>query len=263
MAPEKIDTLGRGRRPSHKQYPLVPNGIELILGGVANSLALVTPSKNLNLYDSPIKYLSVSACVLFGYYAILTFGDIYCFRIRDRAARKTSIGSRIKNVLNMGLATILAAVVIAVVFILFGAPIASKHGETFMAALNVALLAVTPAILTLKANVGSWQRALLSAENKTVSEKWAAGFFWITIGFAWSSAYYIPLDWDRPWQKWPIPTVFGAFMGNLISLLYVLVRCFVLPVARADFRDSERLKLPTISSSESISVGFPNTKKDK
>ncbi|KAJ2798044.1 hypothetical protein H4R20_004966 [Coemansia guatemalensis] len=263
MAPEKVATSGRDRRPSHKQYPLVPNGIELMLGGVANSLALVTPRKSLNLYDSPVKYLSVSALVLFGYYAILAYGDIYCFRIRDRAARKKSVGARINNVLNMAMATILAAVIIAIGFVLFGAPIALKHAETFMAALNVALLAVTPAILTLKANVESWQRALLSTENKTVSEKWAAGFFWLTIGFTWASAYFIPLDWERPWQQWPIPIVFGAFVGNLASLLYVLVRCFVLPVARADFRDSERLRLPTTSSSESESVGRLNTKKDK
>ncbi|PIA18332.1 hypothetical protein COEREDRAFT_79820 [Coemansia reversa NRRL 1564] len=263
MAPEKIATLTRDRRPSHKQYPLLPNGIELMLGGFANSLALVSPRKSLNLYDTPVKYLLVSASVLFGYYAILTFGDIYCFKIRDRASRKRSIVTRIKKVINMGLATILAAVIIAIGFVLFGAPIASKHAETFMAALNVALLAVTPATLTLKANVDSWQRALLSAENKTVSEKWAAGFFWLTMGFTWMSAYFIPLDWDRPWQKWPIPIVFGAFLGNMTSLLYVLIRCFVLPVARADFRDSERLRLPTTGSSDIASTGRLNSKKDK
>ena len=30
---------------------------------------------------------------------------------------------------------------------------------------------------------------------------------------AWCGAMVIPLDWDRPWQKWPVPCVAGAVAG--------------------------------------------------
>ncbi|KAJ1820563.1 hypothetical protein LPJ56_003409 [Coemansia sp. RSA 2599] len=50
------------------------------------------------------------------------------------------------------------------------------------------------------------------------------------------------MDWDRPWQKWPIPIIMGAFLGNLFGLLFVAIRCLVLPLARADFQESERIK---------------------
>ncbi|KAJ1728249.1 Glycosylphosphatidylinositol (GPI) anchor assembly protein [Coemansia biformis] len=226
--------------PSHTRYPIEPNGMELALGGMASALALITPRKGLNLYDHPTKYLSVSASILFGYYAILAFADVYCFKIPSARARRASVGARIQKVLTMGLATALAAGAIAVGLVLFGAPAASQHGETAMAAVNIALLAVTPAILTLKPEANAWRRALLSTETKTLPEKWAAGFFWCTMLFAWSAALFIPMDWDRPWQKWPIPIVGGAYLGNLVGLLFVLVRCFVLPIARADYEQAGR-----------------------
>jgi phosphatidylinositol glycan class F len=32
-------------------------------------------------------------------------------------------------------------------------------------------------------------------------------------------AWVIPLDWDRPWQLWPIPCVLGAVGGYALTLL--------------------------------------------
>ncbi|KAJ2157912.1 Glycosylphosphatidylinositol (GPI) anchor assembly protein [Coemansia sp. RSA 552] len=253
-------------RPAHRLYPIDANGIELVLGGVASYLALVAPRRSLDLYASPAKYLCVSASVLFAYYAILAFGDIYCFKAPDHTkARRARLGvaARAKKVLSMGLATALAAVVLAVMFVLFGAPIASQHAETLVAGVNAALLGVTPAILTLDASVSSWRRALLSSEPKTLPEQWAAGFFWCTMTTMWAGAYFIPMDWDRPWQRWPIPIVTGAFLGNLVSLLYVLVRCFVLPIARADFHDSEAAKRQLARDMQTDPVTRPMAREDR
>ncbi|KAJ2721937.1 hypothetical protein GGI07_003641 [Coemansia sp. Benny D115] len=226
-----------------KLYPLEPNGIELMLGGLCSSLALISPRKGLNIYENPVKYLCVSAAVLFGYYAVLTFGGVYCFKTTDRRRRQAlTLGSRVMSVVNMAVATGLAAVVLGVLFVLFGAPFASQTWETVAAAVNVSLLAVTPAILTLKGDFGSWRRALLSANPRSVPEKWAAGIFWSTMVVCWAAAYFIPMDWERPWQKWPIPIVGGAFLGHIIGLLVVLLRCFAIPACRSDFDESERIK---------------------
>ncbi|KAJ2543120.1 hypothetical protein EV175_006004 [Coemansia sp. RSA 1933] len=241
--PKKPTSESSGKEaplPDHKQYPLEANGIELMLGGMANAMSLVTPRKGLNIYEHPVKYLGTTAGVLFGYYAILTFADIYCFRVSQRPKPRLSIAQRALKVVTMALATLAAAAALAAVFVLFGAPIGSQHTETLLAAVNVALLAVTPVILTLKPSVAAWRRALLTAApGKTVPEKWAAGFFWCTMVTTWAAAYFIPMDWGRPWQRWPIPIVGGAFLGNLIGLLYVALRCFVVPIAQADFQDSE------------------------
>ncbi|KAJ2041600.1 Glycosylphosphatidylinositol (GPI) anchor assembly protein [Coemansia sp. RSA 455] len=230
------------RLPDHKLYPIDANGIELMLGGMASAMALVSPRKSLNIYDNPVKYLTVTATVLFGYYAILAFAGIYCFKAPTSRRRPTPAGTRITAVIYMGVATLAASLVISIGLVLFGAPFASQHAETFMAALNMALLGVTPAILTLKPSPEAWRKALISGEPKSVPELWAAGLFWSTFVASWAAAYFIPLDWDRPWQKWPIPIVGGAFLGNLAGLLYVLLRCFILPLARADYAETERSK---------------------
>jgi hypothetical protein len=41
---------------------------------------------------------------------------------------------------------------------------------------------------------------------------WVLGGWGASLG-AWCGAMVIPLDWDRPWQKWPIPCVAGAVVG--------------------------------------------------
>ena len=37
--------------------------------------------------------------------------------------------------------------------------------------------------------------------------------------FILTGALVIPLDWDRWWQEWPIPSCFGALIGFLIGAL--------------------------------------------
>jgi phosphatidylinositol glycan class F len=35
---------------------------------------------------------------------------------------------------------------------------------------------------------------------------------------AWLSAIVVPLDWDRAWQRWPVPGVAAALLGYAIGL---------------------------------------------
>jgi hypothetical protein len=34
---------------------------------------------------------------------------------------------------------------------------------------------------------------------------------------AWLGAFPIPLDWDRPWQAWPVTCVYGSLFGFLFG----------------------------------------------
>jgi len=36
---------------------------------------------------------------------------------------------------------------------------------------------------------------------------------------AWLGAIPIPLDWDRPWQAWPVTIVTGAYLGYVAGSL--------------------------------------------
>ncbi|KAJ0076093.1 hypothetical protein Patl1_34816 [Pistacia atlantica] len=45
---------------------------------------------------------------------------------------------------------------------------------------------------------------------------------------AWFGAWPMPLDWERPWQEWPICVSYGAMVGYLIGMVasfgFVLIR---------------------------------------
>jgi len=46
---------------------------------------------------------------------------------------------------------------------------------------------------------------------------------------AWLGAFFIPLDWDRPWQAWPLPCAIGGLIGELTSSLVLLCNGFRKP----------------------------------
>ncbi|BAT10233.1 Os10g0200800 [Oryza sativa Japonica Group] len=35
---------------------------------------------------------------------------------------------------------------------------------------------------------------------------------------AWLGAWPMPLDWERPWQEWPISVTYGSVAGHLIGM---------------------------------------------
>ena len=39
-----------------------------------------------------------------------------------------------------------------------------------------------------------------------------------TVLGCWLAAIVLPLDWDRPWQQWPVPCVYGALLGYALGL---------------------------------------------
>ncbi|KAG0216681.1 hypothetical protein BGX31_000526 [Mortierella sp. GBA43] len=45
----------------------------------------------------------------------------------------------------------------------------------------------------------------------------------LAIFGAWLGSIVIPLDWDRPWQAWPVPCVLGAFLFYSIGAVTGLV----------------------------------------
>jgi GPI biosynthesis protein family Pig-F len=34
----------------------------------------------------------------------------------------------------------------------------------------------------------------------------------------WMGAFLLPLDWDRPWQAWPVPCVFSSTVGYIVGI---------------------------------------------
>lgn len=106
------------------------------------------------------------------------------------------------------------------VAVLFGAPFFSKQQETFTFALTMAILTVLPCCLHLGANRSVSLLLSLTSRNSNDLQGKFLTVTQLTCFAAWLGAVVIPLDWNRPFQVWPIPCILGAlsgfFLGNLV-----------------------------------------------
>ncbi|KNC52357.1 uncharacterized protein AMSG_08330 [Thecamonas trahens ATCC 50062] len=65
--------------------------------------------------------------------------------------------------------------------------------------------------------------AVLVAGSGARDERLIAGMAWGAVVGAWLSAAALPLDWDRPWQAWPIPPAVGSVCGFVVGSALALV----------------------------------------
>ncbi|KAJ0178618.1 hypothetical protein K1T71_005393 [Dendrolimus kikuchii] len=101
--------------------------------------------------------------------------------------------------------------------ILFGAPVLDCHEETLMLSALLTLLTVFPLIL--HTGVETSMQLLFGVRQfgkDTIIEMLVNNALFTVCG-AWLGAVVIPLDWNTPWQVWPIPCHLGAIGGYLIS----------------------------------------------
>jgi len=63
-------------------------------------------------------------------------------------------------------------------------------------------------------------RGLESIKDCESSSKVARLLFCCSIGpvvGAWAGSFPIPLDWDRPWQTWPVTCSLGCVAGSALA----------------------------------------------
>ncbi|KZT00720.1 uncharacterized protein LAESUDRAFT_665530 [Laetiporus sulphureus 93-53] len=147
-------------------------------------------------------------------------------------------------------ATAIVSVAFHVVLVFFGAPIASHVFQTYYLALLLALLTIwTPAYALGPPTMGSntesllirltWIRLFAELSPRTPLER---TMVYPAIGAmlgCWSGAIPIGLDWDRPWQAWPLTPAFGAIFGYIAGSLTALVTSVVTWLAETDIISSQ------------------------
>ena len=105
-----------------------------------------------------------------------------------------------------------------VMAVLMGAPLTEQILETFVWSAMVSCL-LSPSILCLlEADSDTWLRVMLCGKHgdNPCQRLVYLQTYGLAIG-AWASCFTIPLDWDRPWQKWPIPLIIGSLLGFCIG----------------------------------------------
>jgi phosphatidylinositol glycan class F len=144
-------------------------------------------------------------------------------------------------------ATFLASFLIHVILVLFGAPISSLVLKTYLLALLISIASVyTPALVlgiptldndsTSVVRRWTWIRLFAELSPRNFVER-AIVFPAIgTVIGCWIGVIPIALDWDRPWQAWPLTPAFGAIGGLILSSISALTVTTMAHVAQEQSR---------------------------
>ncbi|KAJ5143454.1 uncharacterized protein N7515_002241, partial [Penicillium bovifimosum] len=117
--------------------------------------------------------------------------------------------------LSLSLTFALATPVLTVLLVLFGAPLTTHNFETILCAAHMAVLSATALVYVHGVDRAVWNEVW--GINRPADAVWG-GALGTGLG-AWFGAIPIPLDWDRPWQAFPITILVGAYIGFAVGSL--------------------------------------------
>ncbi|WWC98260.1 hypothetical protein V866_005151 [Kwoniella sp. B9012] len=185
------------------------------------------PNFNLPEYFALHSYLSALLCgasVLLPRSTPWFVGDAAQSSSTDRPeyAFLTPLTSRPLVTMRIGecsASTLVASVVLYVLINALGAPLDSHHLHTFLLSLHVAILTVWPTVHALGVpsifDSGTYARFRMT---RLFCEFRALVYPVIgTLSGAWCGAIPIPLDWDRPWQSYPLTPTVGSILGFIVG----------------------------------------------
>ncbi|KAJ9103819.1 hypothetical protein QFC21_002281 [Naganishia friedmannii] len=167
--------------------------------------------------------------------------------VASRTAEKTA-GSQIEkdNTVQAAQKALLAAVagsfILYPLLVILGAPITSHFVQTYLFALHFSLLTVLPTVYALGIpslyEAGSFERYRLTRlfcelEPRTQLERATVYPVFGALVGAWFGVIPLALDWDRPWQTWPLPPVLTSSIGFIVGGLASFMHSIALEAVEA------------------------------
>ncbi|WOL07344.1 phosphatidylinositol-glycan biosynthesis class F protein isoform X1 [Canna indica] len=113
--------------------------------------------------------------------------------------------------------------------IVLGAPVGIKYWpSTIYWSSLMSLFTFVPALCVFGLSKMDWQRILAHSIPKEIVDCVVSLPAQGAILGAWLGAWPMPLDWEKPWQEWPICVTYGAVAGYLFGMLISVVFVHVL-----------------------------------
>ncbi|KFQ33999.1 Phosphatidylinositol-glycan biosynthesis class F protein [Mesitornis unicolor] len=133
--------------------------------------------------------------------------------------KRSSFAQKISRFLKCCIYFFMSCILFHAIIVLYGAPLIESVTETFLFAVLLSTFTTLQCLCMLGPNIQAWIRVF--SKNGAVSI-WESSLQITTLGSilgAWFGAFPIPLDWDRPWQVWPISCSLGATFGYVAGLI--------------------------------------------
>ncbi|XP_011629607.1 phosphatidylinositol-glycan biosynthesis class F protein [Pogonomyrmex barbatus] len=196
------------------------------------SVILILVKFNDNLYNvGKYKFLPVLMILTFAEVIKLLFPMLQAevptiIKIEQRALSKTkrSWAKSLREVFKFSLTALVLSIVYYIIIVLFGAPVLTDHEETTMLVITLITLTFVPTSLHLGVdNALDILTGTYSQKGNILADALRLNIQATILG-TWLGATVIPLDWDRPWQIWPIPCIIGALLGYLIAYFITVIK---------------------------------------
>jgi len=186
---------------------------------VVAGLKTVPALWNLHLITQPVQTLQIALTIIVPV-VILTYVFLVLLTSKTRSVW-WSLGC---GLLSLPVGTVVAALVA----LAFGAPTSFQFAaRTWHWACLMSSLTVVPAAIVLGASWTDWQRVFaFTKPHGGVELAICIPAHGAALG-AWVGAWPMPLDWERPWQEWPVCCTYGAGGGYLLGLVVTVILCFV------------------------------------
>ncbi|UIZ27448.1 hypothetical protein KXD40_005515 [Peronospora effusa] len=140
--------------------------------------------------------------------------------------------SLIKHITSGIIGFMLGTAVFHVIVVLFGAPVVeyvtnNKFVALWMQTLLLAVLLSSCVTMPLALHLGcaprKWLDLLLELSVTNTQELYLVCSSIGSMFGAYVGALPIPLDWDRPWQQWPLTCVYGTLLGHATGVFISFV----------------------------------------
>ncbi|XP_071834977.1 phosphatidylinositol-glycan biosynthesis class F protein-like [Apostichopus japonicus] len=132
---------------------------------------------------------------------------------------KLKFRDHIYNLLKAVIIFLSSCVLLHVITVLYGAPAFENVEQTFLFSLLLTTLSIVPCLLFIGTDFESWTRLYFERRPENAAELCLLYIVVCSYVGAWLGAFPIPLDWERPWQEWPITVCIGALVGHTAGIL--------------------------------------------
>ncbi|RLV96209.1 Glycosylphosphatidylinositol anchor biosynthesis protein 11 [Spathaspora sp. JA1] len=228
------DTSDSDARPEpvvvEKQPPVTTPG-KSVVPQVNNSSALI-PFHNLYIIWQMFQMgltENIEGTLTSGLLILLPLQLIYNYLIISQMIL-TKKASKNLNVPLLIVSSVLVSIIFAgplfVIIILMGAPIYKFTIKSFLLSLHLSQLIINPICILYTLDFENFKKLFYQDYiYREIFSNVILSSCLLSVGGCWLGVIPIPLDWDRPWQQWPLTLLVGGYVGGVIGgVISIIVR---------------------------------------
>ncbi|XP_029449222.1 phosphatidylinositol-glycan biosynthesis class F protein isoform X2 [Rhinatrema bivittatum] len=144
---------------------------------------------------------------------------VYIVLKPNPSPKRNSVSHRVSRFLKSCLYFLISCLLFHGITVLYGAPLVESVLETFLFAVLLSTFTTLRCLCLLGSNPQMWIRVFSKNGAMSIWDSSLQITTVCSIVGAWFGAFPIPLDWDRPWQVWPISCSLGATFGYVAGLI--------------------------------------------